>query len=154
MIQVRQATEEDKTGIAQATASAVTTLRKTYRPNKRARENKSRLARRLKQLVATIDQEIAGAVEYEIKGDTLFVIGLDVHEKYRRMGVAKEFIGYLTTLSVRSNARRLCLHTISETGNVPVFKKLGFSVISETTDDFSESDVFESLTDVHMEKTI
>jgi len=44
------------------------------------------------------------------------------------------------------------LYTIKETGNVSIFKKIGFEVIDETIDDFSESGIFESLTAVKMQK--
>ncbi len=31
-------------------------------------------------------------VEYEIKEDTVFIIGLDVHEKHRKKGAAKNLL--------------------------------------------------------------
>lgn len=151
MIKIREAINEDKKGIEEVNKSAISTLRKTYRPNNKALKNKSKLATRLNRIVATMNHAIIGTVEYEIKGNTLSIIGLDVHEQYRRNGVARKLVDYLTNIGKRNSIPFLSLHTIKETGNVSIFEKLGFFVTSETIDQFSVSDKFESLTDVKMQ---
>ena len=47
-------------------------------------------------------------------------------------------------------ATRLKLYTVKETGNVEVFRRLGFTVAAEREDDLFESDRFEKLTEVEM----
>ena len=48
----------------------------------------------------------------------------------------------------------MSVHTVKETGNVPVFKRLGFEVIFESADQMSESAIYEQFPDVYMEMQI
>jgi hypothetical protein len=51
---------------------------------------------------------------------------------------------------MKEKANHLLLHTIKETGNVEIFARMGFVVVSEQEDALMESDVFEKLTEVEM----
>jgi len=44
------------------------------------------------------------------------------------------------------------LFTVKQTGNVEVFSRIGFRIVAERKDDFSESDMYDTLTEVEMEK--
>lgn len=147
---VRTATPTDQEGVLQVEASATATLRKTYRPTKRAMANKKNIEKQLIRLVAEEDGRIVGTVQYEITENTLHMIGLGVHEAYRRKGIARKIIGCLSDIGRARSLRSISLFTIKETGNVPIFEKLRFEVVSETLDEFFESDRFGSLTEVKM----
>ena len=59
MLAIREAGPHDAAGVAAVTASANAVLRRTYRPNTKALENKRRLSRNLVRLVAVFDDNVA-----------------------------------------------------------------------------------------------
>ena len=154
MIIVRIAKPEDSKEIQEITILTDEILRRVYRPNETALKHKTCLERRLTRLVATFDGKIAGTVQYYLSENRLHIIGLAVHPDFHRKGVARKMIDCLAEIAGRSNINKLSLHTVKETSNVPIFNKLGFEIISEEIDEFSESDKFEKLIDVNMEKII
>jgi len=64
--------------------------------------------------------------------------------------VARSLVSYLVEIGKAKNVNILKLHTIKETGNVEVFRRLGFIVAAERKDVLMESNKFEELTDVEM----
>ena len=150
MILVRPEESEDQAEIRKVRDAAVATLRQTYRPGRKAIENKARLSPDLKRLVAVCGGRIVGTVQYYSRNRCLHITGLGVLEDYRQKGVARSLVYRLEKICPEQKATRLKLHTIKETGNVEVFKRLGFTVIAEREDDFFESDRFERLTNVEM----
>lgn len=150
MITVRLEEAGDRQGIEAVHASAAATLRQTYRPSQKAVANKAGISARLRKLVAIADGRVVGTVQYYIESQTVRVIGLGVHTDYRKKGVARSLVHHLHTIGVREDATHLQLHTIKETGNVEIFTRLGFMVVTEREDELMESDRFEELTDVEM----
>ena len=61
-------------------------------------------------------------------------------------------IEHLATVAAQAGKHRLSLFTIRETGNIPVFEKLGFRVVHESLDSFAESDRFPELHEAYMER--
>jgi len=129
---------------------AFATVRHIYRPNKRALENRSRLA--LECLIAFSDDVPAGVVRWACEGDTLRVIGLAVLPQYRRRGIARSLIERLCHIAAERSCRTLALHTVVQTGNVAVFERLGFRVIEEQPDAYSVSPSGTPLTEAYMER--
>jgi ribosomal protein S18 acetylase RimI-like enzyme len=82
------------------------------------------------------------------------VVVLGVHPDFRRQGVARALLQALDRIGRQQGAKRLHLFTVKETGNVEVFRRLGFAVVAGRADEFSESDRFETLTDVEMAKRL
>lgn len=154
MITVRPQSAEDIADIQDVRDVATATLRQTYRPKQRAIENKARISPSLQRLVAVTDGRVVGTVQYYLEGQSVRLIGLGVHTDYRQKGVAGSLISYLEKVGRREKATQLKLHTVKETGNVEVFRRLGFTVVSEREDDLFESARFEKLTDVEMVKTL
>lgn len=154
MITVRNETTEDMDGIRAVDAAATATLRQTYRPNEKAMDNKSIISAHLQRLVAVSDGTIIGTVRYHVEEQSLRVIGLGVHPNSRHRGVARELIQFLERIGRTEGVTCLHLYTVKQTGNVDIFKRLGFNVIAERADDFSESDIYSELTDVEMEKPL
>ena len=91
---------------------------------------------------------------HNIETDRISFLGLAVHESYRRQGVASALITNLEELGSRCEARVISLFTVKETGNVEIFSRMGFKVVAAEPSVIFESDKFESLTEVQMEKSI
>ena len=86
--------------------------------------------------------------------DHLSFLGLGVHTRFRRRGVAGALIGQLETIGRNCGCTAVILHTVRETGNVDVFQRLGFLVESEELTTLFESDRFSALSEVVMRKDI
>lgn len=151
MIIVRPENIDDQLGIQAVDAAAAATLRPIYRPNPKALVNKAQVRAHLHRLVAIIDGHVVGTVQYQVADQSVRIMGLGVHPDFRRRGVARHLLQFLKEIGKQEKATRLQLHTIQQTGNVEVFKRLGFTVIAEGEDEFAESDRFEKLIDVEME---
>jgi ribosomal protein S18 acetylase RimI-like enzyme len=108
----------------------------------------------LLRLVATIDDRVAGTVRYRVENQSVRVVGLGVHPDFRRRGVARALLRCLEEIGKAARATRLHLYTVRQTGNVDVFRRLGFTVIAQREAEFSESDRYEKLTDVELEKRL
>ncbi len=154
MITVRPATPEDNEAIREVIASAVATLRETYRPSAGTVARKAAILGQLHRLVGVINGRVVGTTQYWIDGDAVRIVGLGVHSQFRRMGVATELVRCVAEIGDGLGAKRLVLHTVRQTGNVPVFEKLGFEVVSETEDQHSESSTYLTLVDVEMHKPL
>lgn len=150
LITVRDELEEDAESVRLVDADAVATLRQTYRPNQKGLANKNRLSRDLKRLVAIAEGRLVGTLQFYLDGEGLHVIGLGVSPEFRRQGVARALLSELVERARSLRIARVMLNTVKETGNVPIFMRLGFRVTSEEPDDFSESDQFAVLTNVEL----
>jgi ribosomal protein S18 acetylase RimI-like enzyme len=154
MISVREALEQDGSAIEAVCRAAEADLRKVYRPNRKALENRAAIASSLTRLVALVGDEVVGTVMFRREPDRLHLMGLSVHINHRRIGVARSLVAAVEREAKRHGLRRLSLYTVRETGNVAVFERMGFRVVGEQEDRWSESDVFAKLTGVEMEKAI
>lgn len=150
-ILVRPARPEDERAVCAVDELATATLRQAYRPNAVALANREVVVSRMSRLVAMIDDQVVGTVLYDIGNGSVRLVGLGVHSDYRQRGVARAMVDALRDVGERAGAEALFPHTVKETGNVGIFEHLGFSVVSEEPDRFSESDAYTSLTDVRME---
>jgi ribosomal protein S18 acetylase RimI-like enzyme len=154
MVSVRHATQEDNEAVAKVEASAVATLRETYRPKAGGATKLDRIPSGMRRLVALLEGDIVGTTRYWVDGDALRIVGLGVHSQSRGKGVASALVGYLATIGRALGAKRLVLHTVKQTGNVPIFQRLGFQVVAETDDQYSDSDKHATLVDVEMQKPL
>lgn len=154
MIDVRPAGPDDAPAVREVDAAATATLRETYRPNQAALANKAGLSVCLKRLVAALDGHVVGTVQYYVESQSVRIIGLGVHPNFRRRGVARALLRFLEATGKEEGASRLHLFTVKQTGNVEVFRCLGFRGVAERDDAFSESDKHRVLIDVEMEKQL
>ena len=153
-VQIREATPADAEEIAAVSASAVATLRRTYRPNQKALAQKQAIAETLTRLVAVFNGRVVGTVDYRLTSDRVHFLSLEVHSDYRRQGVATQLVEELTRIGRRTGATRLSTYTVTQTGNPAIFERMGFRVISEEPSDLFESDHFEVLTEAYLERFI
>ena len=154
MIIVREALPADHDGVEIVVTSAMAILRKIYRPGPKAMSARSKLAASLKRLVAVADGEIVGTTQYYCEGDAIRVIGLMVRSDRQRMGVSRALIAHLAAIARNGDKQKLRARTIKETGNVPVFRGLGFIVTDEHPDTLFVSDLFPCLTEVDLERSL
>jgi len=153
MVTVRPAIPEDNQAVSEVCALGTATLRETYRPKLGAFIGES-TPRQLTPLVAEFDGRVVGTVQYYIEGDRVHIVGLMVRPDFRRQGVARRIVEFLEDTARGTGLRCLSLNTVKQTGNVAIFRRLGFETISEGEDEWAESDKYERLTDVYMEKVV
>jgi ribosomal protein S18 acetylase RimI-like enzyme len=151
---IRPPRPEDAAGIERVRASAIATLRKTYRPTQKAISAKQTLSAELTQLVALCEDRVVGKVEYRIEGDRLHFLSLDVHSDSRRQGVARRLLAELDAIGKKSGAIKLSTYTVTQTGNVEIFRRLNFRAVSEEPTDLFESDQHAALTETYLEREI
>jgi nickel-dependent lactate racemase/N-acetylglutamate synthase-like GNAT family acetyltransferase len=146
---VREAEAADHVAIHEVSGLAVQALRRIYQPTGSPSDQpRVALAGRL---VAEIDGEIVGTVGYRLGNDLLHIIGLMVHPDHWRQGVARRLIESLLQIAGTNGLRSLSLFTVKETGNVPIFERLGFKVITECEAADLQSVSGAALTEAYME---
>jgi ribosomal protein S18 acetylase RimI-like enzyme len=151
---IRMATPADADAARRVEEEAFATLRSVYRPNAAARANLFAIAPALERLVAEVDGRIVGTVRFGIFGDRLRVIGLAVLPTFRPRGVARALVEELARVAKLRVCRALALYTVTKTGNVSVFERLGFRVVSEQPDSYSVSPDGGALTEAYMEREV
>ena len=129
-------------------------LRKFYQPSEAAHANRKAISEKLIRLVAVVDSRVVGTVQYYPSGDALRLVGLAVLEEYRCCGIARALVNHVLCLARRLSLVCLRVSTVKETGNVPIFQKLGFGVIRETRDGFCVTPDGSSVVDVELEMKI
>lgn len=101
-----------------------------------------------------VDGRVVGSVEYRVEEDRVHFLSLFVHEDFRRQAVGAQLIDELEGIGKQLGLRCLSAYTVTQTGNPEIFEQMGFDVVSEEPADFYESDRFEDLTEVYMERSI
>ena len=151
---VREATDSDAAELKSVSESAIATLRETYRPTAEAIAHRDSIVEALSQLVGVIDDKVVGSMEYRVEDDRVHFLSLFVHEDYRRRGVGRCLVDELGRIGKHLGLRCLSAYTVTQTGNPEVFRRMGFNIVSEEQADLYESDRFEGLTEVYMERSI
>lgn len=103
-------------------------------------------------IAALIESELVGSVDTFADTDELRISCLAVHPDFRQRGVARSLLIHAEQLARESNCPKMTLYTIKETGNVEIFKRLGFSIVAETIADWCTSENFSILHEVQMTK--
>ncbi|MCK4401164.1 GNAT family N-acetyltransferase [bacterium] len=151
---IREATKDDENSVREVNSASVEILRKVYRPNKAALARKTKRKSFRTRLVCVSEGRIVATVEYEKENGIIHILGPMVLPEYRRRGIARLFVNHLADIGWRSGVRALSLNTIKQTGNVNIFSRLGFHVVSECHNQWSESVSGEDLVDVYMERKL
>jgi len=130
MVVVREAVAADREAARDLSARAERALRKVYRPSPELVRAGGAPASDWPGLVAECDGELVGTVSYQVQEDRLHLRALMVDPDHQRQGVARALIGRLSELARLLGVTRLSLYTVVQTGNVPIFERLGFTVVS------------------------
>ncbi len=151
---MRTAVPDDEDGVARISASATAALRQIYRPNQKALEHRSQISRRLQRLVAIYQGRLAGMAQCYADGDAMHIVELAVDSDFRRRGVARALVSRITELARERGLACIVTRTVVQTGNVSVFKALGFEVLSEYPDEYSENEEGMELTEAELRMSI
>jgi GNAT superfamily N-acetyltransferase len=93
-------------------------------------------------------------IQYHAENGILFLFRLVVHEDFRHQGIAREIMNYLVNFAKEQKLTSIRFNTMQVTGNVTIFLKFGFSVISEKPSVLCEGLNGEQVIDVQMEMNI
>jgi ribosomal protein S18 acetylase RimI-like enzyme len=149
MFVIRIVVPEDEPAAKAVTETAFEPVRAIYKPKKPTAAEASQI-----RLVAVRDGEIIGVVSCMPKPGRLHLMGLATHPAHQRRGVARALIDHAETIARAVGLPQLSLYTVKETGNVPVFVRLGFRIVSEQPDQWSESPDGRPLTEAYMERPV
>ena len=153
-MEIREYQLSDKQS-AEALVSLVTKeLRKIYR-QKVVSKNESAVAMELfDKLVASVENEIVGIVEYRVINDYCYIQGLAVSSEHRKQSIARKLINKVALIASNAGANKLTLVTIEETRNVGIFEKMGFEITERMLSECFESDSHANLYESHMERKL
>jgi ribosomal protein S18 acetylase RimI-like enzyme len=151
---VRTATKEDEAAAQRIADEAFETVRSVYRPSPAATTNLAAISPELERLVAEDGERIVGTVRFHVLDGRLRVMALAVLPQCRRRGVARALVDRLMVIAEERDCRALTLYAVTQTGNVPIFERLGFTLISEQQDTYSISTSGEPLTEAYMERGV
>src|SRR5688572_7446346 len=154
ILTIRELTSADEPYVAEIDRLATADLRKVYEPNQEAQKQRAAIGPTLEGLVAVLRGRVVGVVRYRIVADRLSLLGLGVHPIFRQRGVATALIEQLHSIGQDKGCTAVTLYTVRETGNVGVFERMGFMVVSEEPSKLFQSVSFSSLSEVHMIKGI
>ncbi|EHH1187557.1 GNAT family N-acetyltransferase [Vibrio vulnificus] len=109
-------------------------LRQVYRPTELAVSNKNNAKSEWSCFGFHVDQVLIGIVEARQVGSELQLSSLAVAPSFRQKGVARKLVDFVVT-------QFKCIDSVSvwcvdQTGNVAVFKALGFNVVQRFDSDF------------------
>lgn len=152
MILVRDARPDDAAAVQRVQDEAFVALRRIYRPSEQAIAHARALP--LARLVALDADRVVGTVQHRVDGDRLRIVSLAVAPDAQRRGVARVLVERLAEIALRRECRALALFTIEQTGNVAVFERLGFAVVSRRPETWSISVRGDALVEVYMECAI
>ncbi|MDA2935392.1 GNAT family N-acetyltransferase [Acidobacteria bacterium AH-259-D05] len=151
MISITVATAED---IAQAKAiakAAFSELRSVYSPTQTAIANQQDSTA---YVVAKAGQTVVGTLQYFDEGERIYVFDVAVDPHYRRQGVARRLIAFVSDTARSLGHKTVLTRAIKETGNVEIFERLGFRVVGEETAKWCFSDRYSVLHDVYLERQV
>lgn len=150
-MEIREFRQEDSKDLLVVKDQMKRFLRKVYRPTQAGYENRSRIEKELKRIVAISERKVIGTSQYYFDENYMRILGLTVHEDYRLKGIARSIVNHIIELANNKGCIALRLFTIKETGNVPIFERIGFKIVGEHQDGFCEGLNGERVTDIEME---
>jgi ribosomal protein S18 acetylase RimI-like enzyme len=151
IVDVREALPGDAECTRALVDRAGSTLRAVYRPTPELMRSSEARAAARRQLVAERNGEIVGAISYEKCGDRLHLQSLAVDPTSQRQGIARMLVAHCVKLARSLGVSRLSLYTVVETGNVSIFERLGFHVVSTEPADGLEAVTAATVTEAYME---
>jgi ribosomal protein S18 acetylase RimI-like enzyme len=128
--------------------------RSIYRPTDETVARQSPCNDETTRLVADLNGQIVGTVQYDRQDQRLHLVGLATHPRFQRMGVAQAMINWIADRAGTLGSRLIVLDTIREVGAVPLFEKLGFHVVSESTTTRFVNDDGAQLHEVRMHRNL
>lgn len=155
MFHVRHTTEIEKPAALELARLAFDELRNVYSPTSEGTARAAAEASDFSRLVAVEeDGAVVGTLLYRYESDRIHIRALAVAPTYRRRGVARQLLDSVTEIAKRRASHALSLWAVAETGNVEVFKRLGFFPIKHEKSAILRLAEGGPATDVYMEKML
>ena len=154
MTHVRNATPADEAAAVELSGQAFAELRAVYVPSPRLAEAARQQDRRYARLVAEVDGAIVGTLAWAVEGERVHVRALAVVAAHRRRGVARALTERCAALARHRGLRAVSAYAIKETGNVALFERLGFAVVSEEVTATATTPAGEPVTEVYLERRV
>lgn len=149
---IRKAEPADMPAVRAVMGAATAQLRSVYRPAA-ASVARAKADEEIRWLVAVDGDEVVAALRYKRENDRLH-FGLGARPDYQRRGVGRGLVEALAAVAASDGLGKLSLYTIKQTGNVPIFARMGFNVVKEEPAQDVESITGEALAEVYMEKQL
>lgn len=125
---ITSATAADEAALKNLLTEAFEPLRRTYVVSGRIPS----LSAEPTTLVYAADDRPVGTLSYYLDPPYVRLFRIAVAPEYRGRGIASRLIDYVETRVARPAGCDLAIYTITETGNVAIFRRLGFEPIAET----------------------
>lgn len=148
---VREAGPLDEKAAIQVEAQAFANLRQIYVPKPGVPTRASGEQPSFSRLVAERDGQIVGTVCWRVEADRLHLRALAVACDHRRRGIARALVTRCVDLARQSALRAVSAYTVAETGNVPIFQRLGFTVIRRDLDPSATTPAGLPVTEAYLE---
>jgi ribosomal protein S18 acetylase RimI-like enzyme len=148
-LQIHEPAPSESTSAERLEAEAFAALRTIYVPVRQARPAQSPVP--LTRLIATHNGAVLGTLLYHIDDDRLHIRSLAVAPDARRRGVARALIDHCAALARQQHLGDLSTYTILETGNLPIFQRLGFTLIRHHPADFATTPTGGPVTEAFLE---
>ena len=156
MIEVRPTRSSDNSAVDNLVGRAFAEHRGVYVPTPEARARASADAGAFSRVVATDRGEVlVGTLLYRVEDDRMHVRGLAVDPNRRRQGIARALLESVLKEARLTRLRAVSLFTVLQSGNVPIFERLGFQTVNTTVDE--STTLVQSggpATAVYMERTV
>lgn len=153
-ITIRNATADDADDVVAVFEAAFAPLRSIYRPTGQVAARQADRPTEGTRLVAEFNGQIVATVQFDSHKKHVHVIGLAVHPDFQRMRIARRLIDWIVDHASTLGHNLVVLATIKETGNVPLFEKLGFRVFQEDVTTCFVSEEYPELHEVKMERNV
>jgi len=154
LISVRQAAANEVTHVKVIREQAFASVRHIYRPlagksNAHTQDVEDRI-----DMIASVNGTDVGVIGLYREISILRLTGLAVLKDFRKHGVASQLVFHAHETARERGLDSLGLFTIAETGNVPIFRRLGFCLTQERVADWCISSAFDVLHEVEMRRTV
>ncbi len=151
MVNISVATAEEIAPAKAIATAAFSELRSVYSPTKTAIVNQPKSTA---YVVAKAGQTVVGTLQYFDEGNRIYVFDVAVDAHYRRQGVARQLVDFVSDTARTLGHKIVSARTIRETGNVEIFERLGFRVVKEETAKWCVSDRYPTLHDAYLERQV
>lgn len=135
---IRLAKQSDIGDIIKINASAKEALRSFYH-RKDTVPSLSRKPVTATLVIAEVEGKGVARCEFYIQDRRLFFQSLGVLKEFRQRGVFRRLLEFLEASALEQGCSHIQCETIEETGNVFIFRKLGFAVLENRVSESYES---------------
>lgn len=109
---------------------------------------------RFTYVVAIFRQTIVGTAAYFLTKKKIHISQWATHPQWQRRGIATQLVDHLEEIAIQAKVSLMTLWTVEESGNVPIFERLGFKSVEKKVSDIFQSTKGDLIHEVLMVKSI